>query len=265
MSDTLDLSTGKENRISVNVSGWAHSKKDHFAREARLLGGVQNVMAAGGTTSFYIYYDPTAVSEKTLGERLTGLAGAIGAFGSQIDPEIPADALTIDGEAVTIDGEYVEFGNDMATASVVKNLVEQSASRWTGITSLEERIIAFKQLAPSALAAVDNLIAGIELASHNGGPHLDERQEAIDALRQLHKNLGQLLDAAERPGFGWADGDGLAASCAKYALRARNALRHDPIPFAASSLLLTFCAAIGFPGLGAFLSAGALSIRKPKG
>ncbi len=264
MSETLDLSTGKENRISVNVSGWEQSKKDHFSRESRLLGGVQNVQAAGGSTSFYIYYDSAAVSEDELGSRLKSLAGAIGAFDKKVDSETPEDAVTIDGEPITIDGEYVTFNGDAAAAPVGENLSEFNASRWNGIPNLKERVIAFKQLAPSALAAVDSLIEGLQHSGHNGGPNLDERQEAIDALRELHKNLGALLDAAERPDFAWVDGEGLAASCAQYAVRAYETLRHDPIPFAASSLLLTFCAALGFPGLGAFLSAGALAIRKSK-
>lgn len=241
MSANLNLSTGKEYRVSVNVGGWKSEHKGEYAAKAQLLEGVTSVQSAGGSTSFYIYYDPTRVTEDVLGARLTGLAQRIGAFES---------VSTI--EAAELPSAPSTLSDDLVVNS----------SAWTGIANVQERIIAFKQLAPVALAAVDSLVAQLEVPGDNGGPPLDERQEAVEALRELQAALGDLLAMVDKPGFAWADGEGLAASCAHFAIRATEKLRDDPIPYAASGLVLALCSVFGFPGVGGWLGAVALRMQK---
>lgn len=239
MAENLDLATGKEPRISVNVSGWEAAKKSHFAKLVQELDSVERVQSAGGSTCFYIYYHPAKISEDGLTEHLKTLANSIGAF-VEAHSSNPADY----------------------SSPSLEPDIPVTASDWTGIKSVQERIVAFKQLAPVALAAVDSLMTRMQSSGDNGGPPLDEREEAIDALRGLHATLGKLLVAVEKPSFAWVDGEGLIASCAHYAKRAHQALCHDPMPFAASGLVLAIFATLGFPGLGGWLSGAALAIRR---
>lgn len=238
----------------MGVSGWEPDQKNEFASRFRQLDGVERVQSAGGSTSFYIYFDPERVSEDELGERARELARSVGVLDeaqSVDEHDLPSNMLSAFGEPDTV---------STAAPSIASDPIQSSA--WTGIQSVQERIIAFKQLAPVALAAVDCLLVELQAAGHNGGPPLDERKEAIEALRQLHDCLGALLAAVESEGFSWADGEGLVASCAHYAIRAYETLRDDPIPFAASGLVLAICAALGFPEVGGMLSGAALAIRK---
>lgn len=137
-----------------------------------------------------------------------------------------------------------------------------SASGWTGTKSRRQRVEEVRGLLPVAQAAVDQLIVTLETPNPNGAPLLDDHEEAISNLRGLHAALGVLLSAAERGVLEDEWGDGLAAEAARYAKRAARALRDDPVPYAASGLLLGLMSAVGFPGIGGYLSGVALNIRK---
>ena len=65
-----------------------------------------------------------------------------------------------------------------------------SSQAWTGVKSRSERLIAVQTLFPLAKAAIESLIDELSKPSGNGGPILDEKQEAIDQLRLLHTALG---------------------------------------------------------------------------
>lgn len=132
---------------------------------------------------------------------------------------------------------------------------------WTGIQSRTERLRTVQALLPLAQSAIEGLIDQLSQIGNNGGPILDERQEAIDQLRALHAALGQLLDTVESGRFDDELGSGLAADAARYAKRVARTLRNDPMPYMVASLLLGIFSACGFPGIGGHLSGIALAIR----
>ena len=261
MAERLDLSIGKEHQIFVEVSGWDTEHKSAFAAEAQQLDGVTAVNGAGGSTSFYVHYDPAKIEDLALKTRLKDLAQSIGALrGSPIGKveERPIlNSLAKNEATKTIADQFMTPDNINANG-----LARVDAATWTGITSLKDRVIAFKQLAPIALAAVTTLITQLEVRGENGGPPLDERKEAIDALRALHEALSSLLASIEKPNFEWVDGEGLIASCAQFAIRSAETLKNDPIPFAVSGLLMGLCSVLGFPEVGGCLGAIVLEMQK---
>ncbi|MBB4836951.1 nitroreductase [Sphingomonas kyeonggiensis] len=260
MAENLDLSTGEEHRISVGVSGWSQAHKDSFAHGARQLDGVTAVRSAGGSTSFYVYYDPASTTGTVIRPRLQELAHSVGAVSAKADEKpdtVPSDAAPTNGTPPTASGDHIPLPEPEPAAPPA---IDSSA--WTGITSLQERVVAFKNLAPVALAAVDSLITELEEPGSNGGPPLDERKEALDALKALHEALGALLAAAERPGFQWVDGEGLVASTMHFALRAGEKLKDDPMPFAVSALLVALFSVFGAAGIGGWLGSATLRMQK---
>lgn len=76
-----------------------------------------------------------------------------------------------------------------------------SSSAWTGKRSASEQIRIVRALAPAALQGVDELLSFHERTLHNGGPVDPAQEEALKRLRELHKALGDLIEAAdaERP------------------------------------------------------------------
>jgi hypothetical protein len=133
---------------------------------------------------------------------------------------------------------------------------------WTGISSRKERLVAVRSLLPIAQSAVETLIEELGKPGDNGGPLLDERAEGLMALRELHKNLGLLISAVEAGRFEDDLGEELAAETVRYARRAGDALKNDPMPFAVSGLVFTLLAVCGMPDVGGFLSGAALAIQK---
>lgn len=97
---------------------------------------------------------------------------------------------------------------------------------------------------------------------HNGGPPLDEVEEALGELRQLHAALGKLLSAADDGKLAEAYNDGLAVEAARYAKRAARVLRDDPVPYALAASVLALLTACGLPGIGGFLSSVAIHMKK---
>ncbi|MDQ0248449.1 hypothetical protein J2W22_000496 [Sphingomonas kyeonggiensis] len=246
MADTLNFSTGKEPRIYVEVSGWPAASKASFEEQAAEIRGVTEVRGAGGSIGYYVYFDTGLTSEDRVSAALSAIAGAILRQGRGEARE----AAGIVPEMVTISPAPPEPAPTIPSSS------------WTGIASLPERVAAFKQLAPVALAAVDSLIVELDRPGDNGGPPLDERKEALAALRDLHAALGALLAAAENAESPWIDGEGLVASSVHFAKRAADKLKDDPMPFAVSGLLVAVFAALGVPGLGGWLGSATLRMQK---
>lgn len=71
---------------------------------------------------------------------------------------------------------------------------------WTGRRTFKQQVSIAHRLTPAARQGIDLLMA-MEFASlHNGGPVDDDRAAALQALRELHVALGELLDAASSEG-----------------------------------------------------------------
>jgi hypothetical protein len=134
---------------------------------------------------------------------------------------------------------------------------------WTGAQDPAQRVKAIRTLIPVARAAVGALIEHLEAPGHNGGPLLDEVEQALCNLRKLHSALGELLQLTDAGRLATTRGDGLIVEAASYSRRAAKALRNDPLPYAFSAALLGLFTACGFPGLGGYLSGMALAIKKP--
>lgn len=150
---------------------------------------------------------------------------------------------------------------DHAEAEVVRR-PGYDASAWTGASTPIERALAVKTLIPIAQNAVEHLMAMLAIPGHNGGPPMDEIEEAIGELRQLHAALGALLIAADEGMLTEAFNDGFATEAARYAKRAARALRDDPVPYAFAASLLAVLTACGLPGIGGFLSSVAMQMKK---
>lgn len=133
---------------------------------------------------------------------------------------------------------------------------------WTGTLSRTQKLAAAKTLLPVARASIERLMEELGKPSHNGGPPLDETVEAIEHLRKLHKALGDILEGIEGNRWSEIEGMGLPAEAARYARRFARAVRDDPMPYAASALLLTVLTACGFPGIAGYLSGVAITVQK---
>lgn len=73
-----------------------------------------------------------------------------------------------------------------------------ASSDWTGRLTPAQRAEGILKLAPSALAAVEALIAEEEVRLGNGGPVEPDRETALACLREFHSALGELIRSAER-------------------------------------------------------------------
>jgi hypothetical protein len=136
------------------------------------------------------------------------------------------------------------------------------SSAWTGATKGIDRVKAVQTLLPIARNAIESLITTLEAPRHNGGPPLDETATAVEALRNLHRALGEMLLAADEGRLSESYNGGLPTEAARYAKRAARALRDDPIPYALSATVLAIMTACGVPGIGGYLTGVALSMKK---
>jgi len=142
------------------------------------------------------------------------------------------------------------------------------SSKWTGRRTASQQARVVIALGYDALAGIDALLYEQERGLHNGGPVEPERADAIERLKELHKELGELLRLAEEE-------KPLDEKLAKVRALKDSALRWtaSPAGFALGSLPLSGSAlviAVGVsyvvnalsPGLGvtAGLAAGAAHI-----
>jgi len=139
---------------------------------------------------------------------------------------------------------------------------EVDSSSWTGLQTRSARLRRIREVLPIAQAAVEAMIANLSEPGLNGGPILDHREEAINHLRELHTTLGNLLSAIDNNQFDDDLGNDLAAEAVRYAKRVARALRDDPMPYVASSLMYGLFSAFGWPGTGAHLAGVALAVTK---
>lgn len=136
------------------------------------------------------------------------------------------------------------------------------STAWTGAPDRAARLMVVRKALPLARAAIETMIDSLSQPGPNGGPILNEHEEAIGHLRELHRTLGELLDAAEAGHLDDDLGQGLVAEGARFTKRAARALSRDPMPYATSSLLLTVLWACGFPTIGGYLGDIALNMKK---
>lgn len=156
----------------------------------------------------------------------------------------------------------LKYLEETASKPPVKMPGQYDASAWTGVQGTAQQAHAIRTLIPVAQASLETLISHLAQPSHNGGPPLDEIEEAIQHLRHLHNALGRLLLAAETGTLAATIDDSLLAEIGRYGRRAAKTLRNDPIPYALCGVLLGICTAIGAPGLGGYLGGIAAAIRK---
>jgi hypothetical protein len=106
---------------------------------------------------------------------------------------------------------------------------------WTGAQRVY-RIEIIKALVPSAMDALNGLIRQLETPGHNGGPPLEDVNEMLACLRQLHSALGRLLAAAD--GDAEADiFDGAITAVQRFATRFANMVRDDPVKYGLATLI----------------------------
>lgn len=127
---------------------------------------------------------------------------------------------------------------------------EVAASAWTGIKDPKEQAAAARALLPVAQASIETLIDHLERGRGNGGPPLEEHQEALEALKGLYGALGGLIAAYEQTETPAA---AIKQEVVDFLGRAAKALKHDPMPFAVSALCMAVPAGCKPPqSLGAF-------------
>ena len=133
------------------------------------------------------------------------------------------------------------------------------ASTWTGIKDPKDRLSSAHALIPVAQASIEALITHYEQGRGNGGPPLNEHTEALEALRGLHQALGDILKIVD-------SGKSIPTKAQREAVgylgRAAEALKDDPLPFAVSALCMGVFTTLGFPNVGGWLGAAAMTIRK---
>lgn len=110
------------------------------------------------------------------------------------------DSPAREGRVDLIDEEWRQ-----AYRQIVERLNQQvrdadhsyAASSWTGRRTIREQVLIVRELAPVALAEIDVLGSLIESKRFNDPVTAD----AINCLRQLHEQLGELISAVDRGGM----------------------------------------------------------------
>lgn len=107
------------------------------------------------------------------------------------------DSPAREGQVDLLDDEWRE-----AYETIIQMLEKQvsdadityAASSWTGKRTLREQVVVIRGLAPVALAELDALATAIEDKRFNDPITAD----AVATLRELHRQIGELLDAVDR-------------------------------------------------------------------
>lgn len=75
-----------------------------------------------------------------------------------------------------------------------EDAVSATSSAWTGRRTIREQVTVVRELAPVALGELDELANLVESKRFND----PETTEAIQCLRDLHRQLGELIEAVDR-------------------------------------------------------------------
>ena len=176
---------------------------------------------------------------------------------SQIAREAPHD-----GGAKPIITEAVGLAAGGSTAQAVGESIIDAAA-WTGVRSRSQQLISVRRELGVAQLAVGALIEGLDQEG-NGGPRLDEHEDAVDALRTVHKHLGDLLSAIDRGVLTDELGESFAADIARFCKRAVNDLRCDPSKYTLSLTVFALLSACGAANWGSFIAASVIQISPNK-
>lgn len=196
------------------------------------------------------YDDPSAIDEFA-----TLLDEAVSYFERRgVDLDL-ADQMS-SPEPVII-AEAVGDASGIGTADAIAEPVIESDS-WTGLSSRSKQLVAMRDQLQIVERAVAHLIENLE-APGNGGPPLDEHKEAIEALRSLHRKLGEILGSIDRGTFNDELGDSLAAESFRLGSRIISKLRGDPARYILAVTTFALLGACGFPRIGDFLAETILS------
>jgi hypothetical protein len=106
------------------------------------------------------------------------------------------DSPARDGRSEQLDAEWRRsYENIISTleAKVADADKVYSASAWTGRRTLREQVVLVRELAPMAVREIDDLANLIERQRFNDPITGD----AIQCLRELHAQLGELIDAVD--------------------------------------------------------------------
>jgi hypothetical protein len=107
------------------------------------------------------------------------------------------DSPARDGRVDLLDDEW-RRAYTAIIASLEKQLVDAdntyAASSWTGIRTMREQVAIVRGLAPVALGEIEALADIIENKRFNDPVTAD----AVQCLRELHHQLGELIDAVDR-------------------------------------------------------------------
>jgi hypothetical protein len=172
----------------------------------------------------------------------------------------------IKNRVVRVENIREEFAPVLLSAKpLAPHRSDNPASDWTGRPSRIQRLKVVRELLPVARSSIEAMIAELSEPGPNGGPLLDEHEEAIAHLRQLHGKLGELIAAIDGGRFSDDLGEGLVADAIRLAKTIGGNLRDEPLPCALAALLLGIFSAAHMPTTGAFLSEATFHLsRKAK-
>lgn len=107
------------------------------------------------------------------------------------------DSPVRDSRVDVLDDEW-RLAYEKIIAGLEKQVVDADktyeSSSWTGIRSMREQVAIVRNLAPIALGEIEALADQIESKRFNDPITAD----AVQCLRELHHQLGELLDAVDR-------------------------------------------------------------------
>jgi transcriptional regulator with XRE-family HTH domain len=125
-------------------------------------------------------------------------------------------------------------------------------SSWIGLTDRKEQLAGIKATIPEVRIAIEALIHGLDHSGHNGGPPLDDRNEAIEILRDLHEKLGSILTAIDEDRLESDYGEGLLVEAVATGQRIKKNFKDNPLAFASATLIMTVFSSLGLPAYGTF-------------
>lgn len=156
-------------------------------------------------------------------------------------------------KAERVDRVQEEFENPLADDNVEGPTVVESVG-WTGNPDRVARLKVVREVLPLARSTIETMIEELSKPGPNNGPLLDEKEDALRHLRELHRALGDLLTEIEGGRFDNDLGQGLAAEVVRLTRNVRDNLRDEPLPCALAALMLGIFTAGGMPVVGGFLS-----------
>lgn len=172
-------------------------------------------------------------------------------------PPTAAAGTAISSTSSLIENEAASPGQSEASAPPTAD-----PSQWTGIQSRAARLAVVRDIIPIAQEAIDQLIADLSRPGDNGGPPLEEREEAVKALKDFHKALGEVLAAIDEKRFDDELGEGMVAELCRYGQRMVDSVRQDPMRYTLASVVFGTLYAAGLGPAAGFAAGAVLNVKK---